>query len=337
MTVEMPVELTATGITGLVLLGAMILDFAIGDPPGMPHPVVAIGKLAARLETITRRFVAPESFAGLTASVGLITIVAIVSFGLLKVATLIHPVLGPCLAALMIWVTIAARSMVDHSSMVYAALTQDDITAAREKTGWIVGRETSELNRDDLIRATVESVAESTVDGVTGVLFYATMGGLLAGWQGAALGALVFRTINTLDSMYGYRNERYLMFGRFAARLDDVAGFLPARLTPAFLALAALLMGEQAAAAWRMFLRDGSNHLSPNAGQCEAAFAGALGIQLGGTNVYHGNPVPKPTIGDALAAREPEHIRRANALLLTGSMLFAVFAAGLFFVLDFLG
>jgi adenosylcobinamide-phosphate synthase len=331
--------------TAWVLPAGVLLDLLLGEPHRM-HPVIAIGNLTAWLETITRRWIPIALIAGIVASLSLLTIVLGITLALGFAAAALHPVALYVLAGAGIWITIAAKSMVEHSELVLAALGRGDLTDAREKTGWIVGRETSELNEDEIIRATVESVSESAVDGVTGPLLYAGLGAGVAGlfapaWLhpalGALLGAFCFRAINTLDSMYGYRNERYLYFGRFAARLDDVAGYLPARITPFVIALAALLTGENAPRALRIWWRDGGQHLSPNAGQCEAAFAGALGIQLGGTNVYHGVAVPKPTIGDELATRAPEHVRRANRLLITTTVLFALLCASGLILLDFLG
>ena len=332
-------------LSALVFPVGVLLDLLLGEPRRL-HPVIAIGNLTAGLETITRRWIPSALIAGIAAALAQLAIVLGIVLALALATEALHHALPYILAAAGIWITIAARSMVEHSGLVLAALGRGDMADAREKTGWIVGRETSELSEDDMIRATVESVSESAVDGVTGPLLFAFAGAAIAGLfaapgvhpaTAAVLGAFCFRAINTLDSMYGYRNERYLYFGRFAARLDDVAGYLPARITPFVIALAALLTSENAPNALRIWWRDGGQHLSPNAGQCEAAFAGALGIQLGGTNVYHGVAVPKPTIGDALATREPAHVRRANRLLVATTVLCALLCMGALFLLDFLG
>ena len=319
-----------------VLGGAVLLDFLLGDPRGLPHPVSFLAKFAARLETFSRRLIPSEVIAGaftatLVVMIGAVLPGALVygigTLDLLNLSGMSRP--GAALLALLfIWSALAARSMVRHSQAVEIALRKGDLDDARMKTGWIVGRQTAELESDQLIRATVESVAESTVDGVTGVLFFGTLGAIVFGIPGAAAGAWFFRSVNTLDSLFGHKNEKYLYFGRFAARLDDLACYLPARLSPPLMALAALALGENARDCFRVWLRDGSKHMSPNSGQCEAACAGALGIELGGKNIYQGREEHRPTLGDPNSPRTPEHIRRANRLLLLTTLLFTAVCAG---------
>jgi adenosylcobinamide-phosphate synthase len=232
---------------------------------------------------------------------------------------------GAALAALILAFMIAIRSLEEHTRSVYAALKSNDLEQGRLRTGMIVGRDTADLPESELVRATVECVAESLSDGIAAPLFWATVGALLGGPVGLAMGAVSYRAINTMDSMFGYRNEHYRDFGRVPARLDDLVNLIPARLAAAGVALAALLLpGERAWSALRIWWRDGLAHSSPNAGQCEAAFAGALNIQLGGTNTYGGMLYPKPTIGDAGTLLAPEHILRANRLMLASGIIFTV-------------
>ena len=183
----------------------------------------------------------------------------------------------------------------------------------------IVGRDTDRLDEPGMVRAAVESVAESTVDGVTAPLFCALVAG--------PVGAVVYRAINTLDSMFGHQDERYARFGWAAARIDDAANYLPARLTAPLLCLAAMLLGQRPLQAARILLRDGRKHASPNAGLAEAAVAGALGVQFGGRNFYDGRPVDQPAVGDPLTPLSPRHIPLANALMCVAAALFL--AAGL--------
>jgi adenosylcobinamide-phosphate synthase len=237
----------------------------------------------------------------------------------LRAAALGGPLARDLAGALLIYFTLAARSLADHSGAVRAALDAGDLPEARRRVGWIVGRDTAALDAAGVARAAVESVAESTVDGVTAPLLFALACG--------PVGAVVYRAINTLDSMWGYRNERYAQFGWAAAKLDDLANWLPARLTAPAIVLAAALLHGRGRAAARILRRDGRRHLSPNSGLAEAAFAGALGVQLGGTNLYGGRPVAKPTIGEPERPLAPGQIAAANRLMFASAGL--VLAAGL--------
>ena len=198
------------------------------------------------------------------------------------------------MSIVVIYTTIAARDLARHSMAVFRPLAAGDLVEARRRVAAIVGRDTERLDEAGVVRAAVESVAESTVDGVTAPLFFAVVAG--------PVGAMVYRAVNTLDSMFGHQDERYRQFGWAAARIDDLANYLPARLTAPLVCLAALccLRLRPAAARCESLLRDGRKHASPNAGLAEAAMAGALGVQLGGVNYYDGQPLEKPTIGDAL-------------------------------------
>jgi len=203
---------------------------------------------------------------------------------------------------------------------VKEALDAGDLPEARQRTAMIVGRDTEHLEESELTRATVESVAESTVDGVTAPLLFAAVAG--------PVGAVVYRIVNTMDSMFGYNNERYREFGWAPARLDDLANLIPARVTGLTMMVAAVLTGLRGGGAWRIMRRDARRHPSPNSGYTEAAMAGALGVQLGGPSTYAGKPSAKPTIGDPDLPLQKNHIAQANRLLLATCLLFLAVAAG---------
>jgi len=272
------------------VLAAVVLDLVLGDPRALPHPVVAIGKLISYLEPRLRRACDNERLAGcllLVLTVGL-------TYGcaslLMLGAYLVSPDAALVVSIYLAWVALAARSLHLESSKVAHALERDDLPAARLALSYIVGRETADLDEPEIVRGAVETVAENTGDGVVAPLCYLMLGG-------PAL-ALAYKAVNTLDSMVGYKNERYLQFGWASARFDDLANYLPARLTGLLMTLAAPLCGLNGGGAWRILRRDRRNHASPNSGFPEAAAAGALGVQLGGTNRYFGKLVEKPTIGD---------------------------------------
>ena len=275
-----------------VVLAAVLLDLLFGDPRWLPHPVVAIGKLIAALEKPLRRLVTNERIGGVFLLLLTVGITAGFAWGAVQGAALIHPAAGVAVSAILGWTCLAARSLHGESKLVADALQRGDLPEARRYLSYIVGRDTAELPEPEIWRGAVETVAENTSDGVIAPLLFLMVGG-------APL-ALAYKAVNTLDSMVGYRNERYLRFGWASARLDDLANLVPARLTGLLMALVAPLVGLLGRNAWRIMLRDGRNHLSPNSGIPEAAAAGALGVQLGGTNIYFGKPVAKPTIGDPL-------------------------------------
>nr|WP_246551679.1 adenosylcobinamide-phosphate synthase CbiB [Geobacter hydrogenophilus] len=273
-------------------MAAVLLDLLFGDPRWLPHPVVAIGKLIAVLEKLLRRLVTNERVGGVLLLLLVVGITAGAAWSLVNGAALIHPVAGAVVSAILGWTCLAARSLHGESRLVADALMKGDLPEARRYLSYIVGRDTAELPEPEIWRGAVETVAENTSDGVIAPLLFLMVGG-------APL-ALAYKAVNTLDSMVGYKNERYLRFGWAAARFDDLANLAPARLTGLLMALAASLVGLSGINAWRIMLRDGRNHSSPNSGIPEAAAAGALGVRLGGTNVYFGKPVAKPTIGDPL-------------------------------------
>jgi adenosylcobinamide-phosphate synthase len=296
------------------ILAAVGLDLMLGDPHWFPHPVRFIGRLALGLETPMRRLIGHPKTAGIATVLLVVGSAGFTAWGLVRLTGLIHPLAADIVSVVLIYTTIAARDLARHSMAVFRPLVSGQLPEARRRLSMIVGRDTARLDTSEITRATVESVAESTVDGVTAPLFFACVGGPVA--------AMAYRAINTLDSTFGYKTERYLHFGWASARLDDAANFIPARITAPLITMAAGLLGLRPVQALRIWLRDGRNHSSPNAGLAEAAMAGALGVQLGGVNYYEGESLAKPTIGDPAIPLAPRHILQANLLMFTTAGLF---------------
>jgi len=296
------------------ILAAVGLDLMLGDPRWLPHPVRFIGRLALGLETPMRRLIRHPKIAGIATVFLVVGTAGFTAWGLIQLAGLIHPPAGNIISVVLIYTTIAAHDLARHSLAVFRPLVSGQLPEARSRLSMIVGRDTARLETPEITRATVESVAESTVDGVTAPLFFACVGGPVA--------AMAYRAINTLDSTFGYKTDRYLHFGWASARLDDAANFIPARMTAPLMAAAAGLLCMRPVQALRIWLRDGRNHSSPNAGLAEAAMAGALGVQLVGVNYYEGEPLAKPTIGDPTIPLSPRHILQANLLMFTTAGLF---------------
>jgi adenosylcobinamide-phosphate synthase len=290
---------------------AVALDLLLGDPRWLPHPVVGIGTLISALEKILRRRFRNERLGGVLLLISVVGATGLLAFLLLKGAYAVSSNLGDALAAVLAWTCLAARSLHRESSLVADRLVAGDLEGARHYLSRIVGRDTDDLDEAEIWRALVETVAENTSDGIIAPLFYLMFGGPVLG--------LAYKAVNTLDSMVGYKNEPYLDFGWASARFDDLANWLPARLTGFLMAVAAPVVGLNAGKAFTIMARDGGNHSSPNSGIPEAATAGALGVRLGGTNRYFGQPVEKPTIGDPVQQLSRESYRGAIRLMY-GSM-----------------
>jgi len=301
-----------------LLLGC-VLDLLLGDPHAAPHPVRAIGALISSLERPLRAAF-PKSARGETAAGAvLVVLVLAVSAGLaaalLDLAGRLNRWLAFALETLLCYQCLAARSLRDESMLVYRALKEGSLTEARRAVSRIVGRDTERLDETGVAKAAVETVAENASDGVIAPLIFLALGG-------APLG-IAYKAVNTMDSMAGYRNERYAHYGTCAARLDDLLNLLPARISGVLMCLAAPLAGLDGKNAWHIFRRDRRSHASPNSAHTEAAAAGALRVQLAGSAWYFGALVEKPTIGDADRPVEPEDIVRANRLMLTAAALAA--------------
>ena len=281
-------------MAAMTLAAAFLLDCLLGDPHYSWHPIVLIGKLISFLERLIRGFLPKTPRAELAGGALLAVLVILLSTAvpalLLYGAYKMSPWLFFVLHILLCYQLLAARSLRDESMKVLKALRQGNTEEARRAVSMIVGRDTSVLDEAGIIRAAVETVAENTSDGVIAPLLYMAVGG-------APLGFL-YKAVNTMDSMIGYRNEKYLYFGRTAARLDDVLNFLPARLSGVLMVLMSRPLGFDAGNAWKIFLRDRKKHASPNSAQTEAACAGALHIRLAGDAVYFGEVHHKPYIGD---------------------------------------
>lgn len=304
---------------------ALVLDQLLGDPRRLPHPVRLIGLMQSHLEKVCRGLLPSAKVAGVVTVVMTLLVTGLLTWALLYGAGLIHPLAYDGMAVMVLYTSFAARDLARHASAVHTALKDDDLPLARRRVAMIVGRDTAELDEAGVTRAGVESVAESLVDGVTAPIFYAFIGG--------PVGAMLYKAINTGDSMFGYKNERYLEFGWAAARLDDVVNFLPARITSVFIPLAALFLGLKARNSLKILRRDCRSHTSPNAGFPEAAVAGALDIQLGGSSSYFGKITSKPTLGDANQKIVARHLAGAVNLMLLTSFLFFGFGALITFLL----
>ena len=304
---------------------SFVLDLLLGDPGWMPHPVVYMGKVISWAErALRRRFPdTPESLrrSGRILACCLPVGTILVSALAIQALNLLHPIAGFALNTIWGWQALAMKDLKRESVNVYRKLTQDTLENARLAVGRIVGRDTEHLTVEGVTKAAVETVAENFSDGVVAPMLYLLLGG-------APL-ALGYKAVNTMDSMIGYKNEYYLDFGRAAAKLDDGANYIPARLSALLLMVSALLCGQDSRTAERIWRRDRRNHASPNSAQTESVMAGALGIQLAGPACYFGKPVDKPTIGDALRPVEPEDILRANRMLYCGGFLSLMLLCGL--------
>jgi len=283
------------------------LDLIFGDPRWLPHPVRSMGKLTDYLEKKLRGSISSQILSGVVLATAVVGLAYLGSFFAIRLATQINRWAGFTLSTLLIFTALSTRSLGREARSVYHSLKSGNIKDARKKLSLIVGRDTQALNEDEIIRATVETVAENSVDGIISPLFYAAFGG-------APL-ALAYKAINTLDSMVGYKNERYLYFGWFSAKLDDVANYIPARLSILLIPLASLILRKRTLNSLCTILRDGKKSPSPNAGIPEAGFAGALGIQLGGVNYYQGKRIFKPILGIEVKQRDEEHIIEAIHLM----------------------
>ena len=303
-----------------LLIGAFLLDLAIGDPRWLPHPVVLMGKAISHGEALLCKGSARRDFlAGMALSLFLVTLAAAVAMALVTLFNLLPLWLSFSANAGLACTTLATRGLLDAVKQIEGPLCAGDLVVAREKLAHIVGRETTDLNHDKVLRASLESLSESTCDGIVAPLFYLFVGGVPL--------AMAYKAVSTLDSMIGYRTERYFYFGKFAARLDDAMNFIPARLTALFMVIATLAVRLNSARALRVAWRDHAKHLSPNAGYPEAALAGAFGIRLGGPSIYFGKEICKPYLGDDLQPARIEMLKEGRVLcLVTAILSLATFA-----------
>jgi len=298
----------------LILPMAFGLDLLLGDPRWLPHPIVWMGHAISGCEKIFRRWIKNEFRAGLLFALFLIGATWIISFLVVRFCSTLYPNLGTFVEIILLYYCFSARTLDKEATLVGKALETGGIAAGRKQVSMIVGREVDTLDETGVVSAAVETVAENYVDGFLSPLFFYFLGGVPL--------ALAYKMVNTLDSMVGYKNERYLLFGRAAARIDDVANYIPARLSVIFISLSATLLSwHRGKRAFLTALKEGRSHKSPNAGYPEAAFAGALAIKLGGPNYYHGQLVEKPFIGTGFARPGIDKIAMACDLMLMASFL----------------
>lgn len=311
-------------ISLIACIAGFLLDFLFGDPVWLYHPVRIIGNFISFGEKTLRRLFPKSPGGELAAGTILWFLTAGLSFlipsAVLVGAQIIHPALRLLVESFWCYQILAARCLVKESGKVYDRLKENDLSGARKAVSMIVGRDTENLTYEGVTKAAVETVAENTSDGVTAPLLFLLLGG-------APLGFL-YKAVNTMDSMLGYKNEEYLYFGRFPAGMDDVFNYIPSRITALLMITAAFLTGMDGKNAWRIYLRDRRKHASPNAAQTEAVCAGTLRIRLAGDAVYFGKLYKKDYLGDDLRPIEAEDIRRAGKLMyVTAVLMLVVFGA----------
>ena len=298
----------------LVVLLGFLLDQVIGDPRRWPHPVVGIGNVIAYLE---RHLNLGTAVARRRSGVLLTCLVVggtyLFTWATVFGASALHPVLGLGVSAYFIFTSLAGKSLLDAGQSVLIPLKNDDLSEARHRLSWLVSRDTDNLTEGEIVRGTIETLAENFVDGILSPLLYAALGG-------APL-AMAFKAISTLDSMVGYRNDRYEEFGWFSARTDDWANYVPARLSVLLLLLAGWLRQMPVRQSYRIWKRDASGHPSPNGGHPESVVAGLLGVRLGGINVYEGQPHHRAEMGDSLHPVNASDIAHCRSLVRTATWL----------------
>jgi len=303
-------------VTALTLGCAYVADLLCGDPEWFPHPVRLIGRLTARGEALARPgrgSIGRDLMSGAVLSASVVTFTVASTLVVLAAARRLHPSLGVTTDVVLAWTALATGSLLTEARQVLQALDDRDLGRARQVLARIVGRDTDTLPESEVCRGVIETLAESACDGIVAPLCYLTIGGVPA--------ALAYKAINTLDSMIGHREPPYTYFGRCAARLDDVANFIPARLAALAIVLAAAVTGDDARGALRVWRRDHDHHDSPNAGHPEAAMAGALTVTLGGVNRYEGVPHRAPLLGAGAEPATLDAARRACRIVLVASMI----------------
>jgi len=303
-----------------VLALAFVLDILFGDPRWLPHPIIWMGNAISFFEKRFRQWIVSPFRSGLFFALFLILGTWAVSTLVVYLSFCIHPFFGLGTQILMLFYCFSVHSLSSAAMDVARPLMAGDLARARIMVGYIVGRETDNLDAPGITRAAVETVAENFVDGFLSPLFFALLFGIP--------GAMTYKMINTLDSMVGYKNERYILFGRASARIDDVVNFIPARISVIVIALAAAIISPvRGKRALTTALFQGHNHKSPNAGYPEASFAGALAVRMGGPNIYHGQMVDKPYIGGEFKDPSPAKIQQSCELMMMSALVAALVSA----------
>ncbi len=296
------------------LIGGFLLDLVLGDPHTPYHPACIIGKYISGYEKLLRKHLLKDNAgeklqkrAGIYLVVLVLITATLIPVLLLMAAYWMHPYVGLGAEMIMCYAVLAARSLQTESMKVYDALQTDGLEAGRKAVSMIVGRDTQNLDEKGVTKAAVETIAENFSDGVVAPMFYMILGGTVAGY--------FYKAVNTMDSMVGYKNEKYLYFGRAAAHLDDIVNYIPARISALVMIGASFLMKLDGPNAWKIFIRDRHNHASPNSAQTEAVAAGALDVMLAGDAYYFGQLYHKKTIGDDIRPIEVNDIRVMNRLM----------------------
>lgn len=302
-------------LTISVMVIAYILDLMIGDPYSFPHPVRFIGNLIRFVENKIRNIAKTKKqlkIGGFVLWIITVGTTFVITDLILRISVS-SKILYIITSSIILYTTLSTKCLADEAKKIYEVLKTGDIEKSRKQLSYIVGRDTTTLNEQEIIRATVETVAENTVDGIIAPMMYGFIGGPVL--------AMSYKAINTLDSMVGYKNEKYGDIGFASAKIDDIANFIPARITPFFMMIASLTLGLNAKESLHIAIRDRKNHKSPNCAYSEGAVAGALEVQLGGTNMYFGKEVYKPTIGDKHRELEIEDIIRTNKIMYVTSLV----------------
>ncbi len=300
---------------------SVLLDFIFGDPKGFPHPIRLIGKLISLLEKVFYR--GNKRIMGFVFLFAVLAVVGGFLALLLWLCSFWMPLYW-IVSIYLMYTALAWRSLKKETGYVFSAIEKGNIPKARRMTSYVVGRDTENLNEEEMMKACIETIGENTVDGVIAPLLY-----MMIGWFFGlpVIFVYLYKTINTLDSMVGYKNERYADFGYASAKLDDIVNWVPARIGSLLMLVAGFICRCDVKNGWKIFRRDRFRHTSPNSAQSESVYAGLLGLQLGGTHYYFGKPVEKPTIGDAL--REPtlaDYKRSCNIMDVTVLLMMAIFS-----------
>lgn len=294
-----------------VLAIAFLLDLLLGDPEWLPHPIRFIGNLIYKTEQIIypkcKKSDKKLFWGGFLLVITVLTVSVGIAFLIISVCYAVSNILGIILEGILCYTLLATKSLKKESMKVYDAFADSDTEAARYAVSRIVGRDTEKLSEEGIVKAAVETVAENTSDGSIAPMIYLALGGAVLGF--------FYKAVNTMDSMVGYKNGKYLYFGRCAAKLDDIVNYIPARLSAWLMIIASFLLRMNGRQAFKIYRRDCRNHASPNSAQTESVCAGALEVELAGNAYYFGKLYEKPSIGDRLRSIEPEDIRRANQLL----------------------
>lgn len=297
-----------------------VLDLIIGDPHKFPHPVRAIGLLVKNVEKVLYRGKSLLRFKGLLLFIIVSTITFLITYFLVHYSSYLNKYIGYLISTILIFQILATKSLFTETNKVYKSLKNGDLVNAKRELSYLVTRDCENMEEEDVVRSTIETISENIVDGVTSPLFYILLGG-------APLGML-YKAINTLDSMVGYKNSRYSDFGFFSAKFDDVVNFIPARLTSAIILISIFILRYNFTNAIKILRRDNNMHSSPNSGWAEAPVAGALNITLGGKVSYFGKVHHKPELGDNIKGPEIDDIRKTHFILLSTSIISFIISAG---------